>query len=280
MKHIETPQHLYGNTPPTILRNREEKFRVASDVPFWLAIADYVFPRMVANRFHSLMYKGYENLEARDKTKAVLFYTNHNNWWDGIIGYNVARRIMHGRLRLMIEEMNRFPLFQYIGCFPINKRTAQEAVKTLKYAATTLKDPDINFWLFPQGIIRPPHYRPEVFQTGLAYLVEQAVKNYGGVNVCPVSQIYTFLRQDTPEIVMEFGKVTTYYDFKYDRKEFVHKLAKEFEVFCDNHRAQVSSGNFDGYVYLYKKKLSWWRDIERRLKNIGLKDRDNSNAPD
>ena len=215
---------------------------------------------------------GHENLENRDKRHAVLFYTNHNNWWDGILGYNVARRIMHGRLRLMIEEMNRFPLFQYIGCFPINKKTPQDAIKSLKYAATTLDKPDINFWLFPQGIIRPPHYRPEVFQSGIAYLVEKAVKNFGGVNLCPVSTNYTFLRQDKPEIVMEFGKVTPYYEFKEDRKEFCHRLAKEFEIFCDNHRAQISSGNFDGYRYLYKDKLSWWRDIERRLKNIGMKD--------
>lgn len=273
MKTIETPQHLYCNTPPTILRNREEKFRTAKDVPFWLFIADFVFKRMIERRFHSMMYKGIENLEKRDKTKAMLFYTNHNNWWDGIIGFNVARRIMHGRLRLMIEEMNRFPLFQYIGCFPINKKTPQDAIKALRYAATTLDKPDINFWLFPQGIIRPPHYRPEVFQSGIAYLTQNAVKNFGGVNLCPVSVNYTFLRQDRPEIVMEFGKVQTYYDFNYDRKEFSNRLAHEFEEFCDNHQRQIARGDFEGYRYLFRDRLSWWRDIERRLKNIGMKDK-------
>ena len=274
MKDTHTPQHLYSNTPPTVLRNRYEKFRTAKDSPFWLFIGDIVFPKMVENRFHSFMYKGQENLDNRDKNFATLFYCTHNNWWDGIIGYNVARRIMHGRLRLMIEEMNRFPLFQYVGCFPINKKTAQDAIKSLKYAATTLKDPDINFWLFPQGIIRPPHYRPEVFQTGLAYLIEKAVENYGGINVCPVSTCYTFLRQDRPEVVMEFGKVQTYKEFHEDRKEFCKKLAKDFEIFCDNQRSQISSGNFEGYQYLYKRKLSWWRYIEIKLRNIGMKDND------
>lgn len=273
MKTIEKPEHLYSNTPPTILRNRKEKFRVAKDNPFWLMIADYVFSKMVETRFHSLMYKGYENLEKRDKTKAVLFYTNHNNWWDGLLGYNIARRVMKGRLRLMIEEMNRFPLFQYVGCFPVNKKSAQDAVKALKYAATTLKDPDINFWLFPQGIIRPPHYRPEIFQSGIAYLTESAVKNFGGINLCPVAVNYTFLRQDKPEIVLEFGKVDTYYEFNYDRKEFCKQLAKDFEILCDNQQLQISKGNFEGYRYLFKDKLSWWRDIERRLKNIGMKDK-------
>ena len=126
---------------------------------------------------------------------------------------------------------------------------------------------------FPQGIIRPPHFRPEVFQTGLAYLTENAVKNYGGINLCPVAVNYTFLRQDKPEIVLEFGEVTTFHEFKYERKDFCHKLEKEFEVLCDNQQKQISKGDFEGYRYLFKQKLSWWRDIERRLKNIGMKDK-------
>ncbi len=272
MAVIESPKHLYCDTPPTKLRNRKEKFRTAKDNWFWSLIADFVFKKMLCVRFHSVMYKGYENLEKRDKTKAVIFYANHNNWWDGIVGYNVVRGIMRGRLRLMIEEMNRFPLFQYIGCFPVNKKSAQDAIKSLKYAATQLDKPDINFWLFAQGIIRPPHYRPIVFQSGIAYLVENAIKNFGGINICPVSVNYSFLRQDKPEVIIEFGEVKTFDEFKEDRKEFCHKLEKEFEQLQDNQNLDISKGDFSGYRYLYKQKLSWWRDIERRLKNIGMKD--------
>ena len=75
---IKTPQHLYSDTPPTVLRNREEKFRTAKDSRFWFAVADYIFKRMIESRFHSLMFKGFENFETRDKSKATLFYTNHN----------------------------------------------------------------------------------------------------------------------------------------------------------------------------------------------------------
>ena len=272
MAVVETPKHLYCDTPPTKLRNRKEKFRTAKDNRFWSMIADFVFKKILCVRFHSVMYKWIENLEKRDKTKATIFYANHNNWWDGIVGYNVVRGIMRGRLRLMIEEMNRFPLFQYIGCFPINKKSAQDAMKSLKYAATLLDKPDINFWLFAQGIIRPPHYRPIVFQTGIAYLLENAIKNFGGINICPVSVNYSFLRQDKPEVIIEFGEVKSFNEFKEDRKEFCRKLAQEFEQLQDNQNLEISKGNFNGYRYLYKQKLSWWRDIERRLKNIGMKD--------
>ena len=49
--------------------------------------------------------------------------------------------------------------------------------------APNINAPDINFWLFAQGIIRPPHYRPIIFQSGIAYLVEHAIKNFGGINI-------------------------------------------------------------------------------------------------
>jgi hypothetical protein len=68
MEKIQTPKHLYCETPPTILRNRKEKFRTAKDNPFWNMVATYVFGKMVKARFHSLMYKGIENLENRDKS--------------------------------------------------------------------------------------------------------------------------------------------------------------------------------------------------------------------
>ena len=70
---------------------------------------------------------------------------------------------------------------------------------------------------------------------------------------------------------MNFGKVETFYEFKENRKEFCNRLERHFEQFCDETMEQVSKGNFDGYRYLFKQKLSWWRDIERRLKNIGMK---------
>ena len=205
------PKHLYSEIPPTKIRNREEKFRKAKDNPFWIFVGNRIFYSMLKNRFYSLMYKGLENFEKRDKNLATIFYAPHSNWWDGLIGYVtihfLLRKTGKFRMRLMIEEMNRFPLFQYVGCFPINKKSPQSAMQSLSYAANTLKDNDIAFWLFPQGIIRPPHYRPEIFQSGLAYMAKNAAKKFGGVNLIPVAVNYTFLRQDRPEVLLEFGEI-------------------------------------------------------------------------
>jgi len=269
----QTPQQLYTDIPPTKIRNREEKFRTAKNVPFWQWVGDNVFPRMLRARFHSLMVKGdKEYLENRDKTKATIFYVSHNNWWDGIVAYNIVYMHLKMRLRLMIEEMNRFPLFQYVGCFPINKKSAQTAIKSLQYAVTTLDKPDICFWIFPQGIIRPPFYRPEIFQSGLAYLAQQAVKKYGGINLVPISTQYIFLREDRPEILVQFGEVEKLYSADFDKKEFTHRLERIHETLNDEQRNNIGSANFDGYRYIYKQKQKWYKRIETRLKNIGIKD--------
>ena len=52
METIQTPKHLYCETPPTILRNRKEKFRTAKDNPFWNMIAQFVFGKMLKARLN------------------------------------------------------------------------------------------------------------------------------------------------------------------------------------------------------------------------------------
>ena len=273
LKERPKVKNLYSDIPPTALRNREEKHRTAKNIPFWHFIADYVFFRMFENRFYSVMIKNEENFKKRNPNYATICYTSHTNWWDGIFTYYITRKVLKGKFRLMIEEMNRFPLFQYIGCFPVNKKSAQTAMKSLQYATTFLDDKDIVYCMFPQGIIRPPFYRPIEFQTGLAYLIKHAVKNAGGINLQPISTMGVFLREDRPEFLAEFGEPIVIESDDFDRKELTDKLSKNLENLLDKHFAQVQSGDFSNYHYLFKRKDSWWKVIEKKLKNIGMKNK-------
>ena len=81
---MEKVKDLYPQIPPTVLRQRDEKDRTAKNVPFWHFIADIVFPKMVQNRFFSVIYKDEENLKKRNPNYATICYTPHCNWWDGI----------------------------------------------------------------------------------------------------------------------------------------------------------------------------------------------------
>lgn len=266
-------KELYSNIPPTKIRNRVEVFRTPSNIPFWHVIADYVFGKMIRNRFFSVAVKNEQSYENRNKDFATIYYAPHTNWWDGLLGYLMIHHVFKAKkFRVMIEEMNRFPLFKYIGAYPINKKSAQTSLESFKFTIDhVLNDKDCCLLIFPQGIIRPPYHRPEVFGSGLAYLVEKAVKLYGGVNLLPVAVNYCFLRQDRPEILVDFGDVKTITSIEYDRKQFTSLLAQDFERFCDKQLEDIGNANFEGYKYFYKNKLHWWKRIEKRLKDIGMK---------
>ena len=73
-------------------------------------------------------------------------------------------------------------------------------------------------YIFPQGIIKPPNARPIEFRSGLAYIAEKAAQKYGKVALMPIAVNYMFLRDNRPEVLVEFGKPILVEDVKFDRK--------------------------------------------------------------
>lgn len=281
-KTIIQSEPLYSDVPPTVLRNRNEKFRKAKWHPFWVAVADLFFFKMLENRFFALRYKNFERYkELRNFDYPCIFYAPHCNWWDGIVCYNLCKRLFKTRITMMIEEMNRFPLFQYAGAFPVNKKSPQAAMQALKHAVDVLVDGrkhDTALWIFPQGIIRPPHYRPIEFQTGMAYIAEKVAKKCGGINLVPLSYEYCFLREHRPEVLVDIGKPVFIENAKFDRHGFTKELETNFTALCDEHFSSISSGDVSEYEFLFVQKLPWYRKIEKKLKSIDINFAQNSSS--
>lgn len=264
-------EQLYSDIPPTKLRNQDEEFKPAKTTPFWLWVGDQFFYGMLENRFFALRYKGEEKISAMDKNIPTIIFAPHTNWWDGIVGYNITKRIFKKEIRLMVEELNRFPLLRRAGAFPVNKKSPQASMTALKYSIDVIEDLNNILYIFPQGIIKPPNFRPIEFQTGLAYIAQKAAQKYGKVNLIPVGVNYFFLRADKPEVMVEIGDVITLEDGKIDRKEFSDRLATILEQTCDKQNLDISEGNLKGYKTLFQQKLKWYRKIEERLKKIEIK---------
>lgn len=264
-------EKLYSDVPPTKLRNKNEKFRPAKTNRFWLMIASLFFFNMLQNRFYAFRYKGDEDV--MEKGVPTILYAPHCNWWDGIVLYNITHRIFHKEIRLMIEELNRFPLLNKGGGYSVNKKSPQSAMQALKYSVDVVGDLKNMLCIFPQGIIRPPHFRPFKFQTGLAYIAQKAAQQMGKVNIVPISIEYCFLRDNRPEVLVKFGKkvVFTAEDCKkIDRKELTHILENAMTIVCDEQMQEISHGEVDDYKILFKQHLKWYRRIEQRLKRIDV----------
>ena len=129
---------LYSDVPPTKMRGKEEKFKPAKTNRFWLTIASLFFFNMLQNRFYAMRYYGVENYRQRDKSIPTILFSPHCNWWDGIVMYNITHRICHREIRLMVEELNRFPLLRRGGAYSVNKKSAQSAMKALQYSVDLL----------------------------------------------------------------------------------------------------------------------------------------------
>jgi len=269
---MATGEKLYSDIPPTKLRNKEEKFKPAKTNRFWLTIASLFFFNMLQNRFYAFRYTGVENYKMRDSKYPTIIFAPHCNWWDGIVLYNIAHRICRKEIRLMVEELNRFPLLRRGGAYSVNKKSAQSAMKALQYSVELLSDLRNVLFIFPQGIIRPPHYRPFKFQTGLAYIAQNAVKRYGKVNLIPISIDYIFLRDNRPEVIVDFGERIELTDKNINRKDYTHFLEAQLTKTCDEQFKHISQGDMDSYEILFKQHLKWYRRIEQRLKSIDLPD--------
>lgn len=261
-------EELYSAVPPTKQRNRDEKFCPSETSPFWLWVGDRYFYGMLENRFFAFRYKGAENFYKRDMNAPIILFAPHHNWWDGIVGYNICNRIYKKEIRIMIEELNRFPLIRRGGAFSVNKKSAQASMISLKYAVDQMEDLNNIMYIFPEGIIKPPNHRPIELQTGMTYIAEKAVKKYGKVALMPVAVNYYFLRDNRPEVFVEFGEVIELDSDKPDRKEYTKFLGEKLQALCDKQIQDISNANFKGYETLFQKKLKWYRKIEQWLKRV------------
>lgn len=258
----------YQKVPPTKIRGKKEIFREARNYRFWHFIADRFFFTMLENRFHSLKIKNKENFDKRNKKYATICYASHTNWWDGLTGYVLCRKVFKKPMNIMVEELNRFPILSLVGAYSVDKSSAQGSMKALKYSVDILKNPNKIIWIFPQGIITPPNSRPFNFQTGLAYIVQNAIKTHGGVNLCPVATNFTFLREDKPEIVVDIGEPVTLTSSSSDRHELTRTIEEDFTAFCDSQLANIQKGLVDDYEYVFKQRLPWYKKFEKWLKRV------------
>lgn len=264
-------EDLYCEVPPTKLRNIDEKFCPAKTSPFWLWVADRFFYGMLEDRFYAFRYKGAENFYKKDPNVPIIMFAPHSNWWDGIVGYHICHKIFKKEIRLMVEELNRFPLLRRAGAFNVNKKSPQASMDAIKYSVDVLGDLNNILYLYPQGIIKPPNFRPIEFQSGLAYVAEKAAKRYGKVALMPIAVNYMFLRDNRPEVLVEMGEIIEVESGKLDRKEFTKYLGNTLEQLCDKQFYEISQAKFEGYDTLFQQKLKWYRRIEQRLKKIEVK---------
>lgn len=239
--------------------SKKEHFIKAEIQPFWLEIFDYSFTKMVKKAFYSMRVKNAENFDLRNPEKGSLLFSSHCCWWDGQIGFLLSKKVLNTRLHMMIEELYRFPLLSKIGAFSVEKKSSRLAIESLNYSIELLQKPENSLWIFPQGFVMPPDYRPVKFANGISYICNKLE----GVNLIPVAHRYNFIREDRPEIFIEIGNPIIINDAFANRKELTKYLEAKLISLLDKQKQDVSNGNFEGYKTVIKSELCVAKKIEK-----------------
>ena len=219
---------------------------------------------LVEHNFASIRIKNKENYNLANPNYANLLYGNHSCFHDGQVAYYICRKMFNANFYLMIQELYKLSLLSKIGGFSVEKDSPLEALKSINYASNLLADKDNMLWIFPQGRVMPPDYRPIKFESGLTYLSNK-VK---GLNLIPVAIRYTYVRDVKPEIFAEIGEPITIENGVSNKKEFTHFLEEDFANLSDAQTKRISQGDLDEYEFVYQSKGPIFKRAEPLLKYI------------
>lgn len=107
--------------------------------------------------------------------KSVLLIANHFSYWDGMILYYLNQQITGKKFHAMILEETAInePILKYAGGFSV-KRNSRDILKSLKFAAELLNDPQNMVLIFPQGKLYSNFIGEVTFEPGISKIMQQA----------------------------------------------------------------------------------------------------------
>ncbi len=133
----------------------------------WARILDPWVFWLVRRHFASLRVKNKENFFSANPKYGKLIYSAHSCFHDGQVAYYLCRKVFDANFHMMIEDLYKLPILSKLGAFSVEKYSPVESLKSINYAANLLSDNNNMLWIYPQGRVMPPDYRPIKFESGL-----------------------------------------------------------------------------------------------------------------
>jgi 1-acyl-sn-glycerol-3-phosphate acyltransferase len=167
-----------------------------------LAFFDRYVARLLRRRFHRVLLRPPRDLAAVAAARPLIFAVSHASWWDVLVGYVLARRVIGVESYAPMDEaqLARYRILARLGVYSVDRGSLGGLRAFLHYTTARLRE-GAAVWMTPQGEIAPHWRRPVRFQPGLGHLVARVP----GVSVVPVAIAYEFLDEPRPEILVSIG---------------------------------------------------------------------------
>lgn len=139
----------------------------------------------------------------RDGVPTIVAST-HASWWDAAVAMSLA----FGRHRLdtdgMMEyrQLKRYRFFSRLGMFSVVREDPQNAMHSLRYAASRLNQTNRMLWMYPQGTLVHQDIERIECEPGIAILA----KLLGVCRIVPVAMRYEMLREQRPAAWIRFAQ--------------------------------------------------------------------------
>ncbi|WOO42501.1 lysophospholipid acyltransferase family protein [Rubellicoccus peritrichatus] len=176
---------------------------------FCIGLLDWYLTYQFRRRFFSVHVDGFDGFDAFFKDAGsfpILFYGNHQSWWDGFFAFQLARRYGIDQ-RVIMEEKNlqRFPFFRYVGVFGVDLDLKEGRAQSLMHCVRTLKvdKPRRALLMYPQGrLVSPLEKAWPPFKPG----IETILKLCPAVKAVPIIHEIVSGKHQLPEVFIEIGQ--------------------------------------------------------------------------
>ena len=227
-------------------------------------IFEYIFSfyntKLLKKHFFRIMLSGEENFTARTNGIPSIIYANHSNWWDGLAAFYLSKKLWNIDAYVMmdIEQMQKYRFFKRIGAFSVNRNSAKEAIESVEYASSLLKNSTRVLWIFPQGEMLPNDLRPIKFYNGISKIAGK----FGEVNLIPVTLRYEFLMEQRPEIFISIGKAKIFNSVD-DTKELTGILNNELVNELDALKNKIINSELNGFKIILQGRQSRNKTVDK-----------------
>lgn len=199
--------------------------------------------------FNSLYLVGLQEIQDRAVETPLIIYSNHSNWWDGLVCFEISRKLKLDSYFMMEEKnLKKLSIFRRLGAFSVLRESARDAVKSLNYAANILESsPAKALWIFPQGEILVNDTRPLKFYNGISRVIQKT----GKVQVVSMALRFEFLDSYKPDIFIKIGKLQRFCSGDiFDSKKTTLTLADMLMVDLDQLKNSINDRSLSEFENL------------------------------
>jgi chlorobactene lauroyltransferase len=185
------------------LNSQDQSFIPAQESTWFISLFDLYVRNLFWRRFKNIAID--QHYQPSEGT-GTIYFLNHTSWWDGLIPLLLNQKLFRQNARALMEDkqMRRHRFFSKIGAFSVNLDDPRGSVRSLRYAAESMKRRNASLFIYPEGKIVPFSDSRPAFKEGLAWIA----RNSPQADLVPIGIYITTAQSARPELFIRVGRAT------------------------------------------------------------------------